>query len=342
MKSLLRGFLLVFIGFNANGQDIHFTQSQQAPMLINPGATGIFNGWERVMVNHKNQWISNGTSFLTTSIAADLNFFKPKRGDKAHMGLGIQFYNDIAGDSKFGTREFLVNLSGIVPLNEMNQLSAGLQFGLGQRSGDISGVMFPNQFDGDELNPMNFSGEYNNLVTFVYPDVSAGLFYRYGNHKVGFFRDDATDLRVGVAYYHINKPTLKYRLGYSEDLYAKWVFHSSFLKEFSGSKLGMEVYFNQFIQGPHSETSFGGVLRYRLKEGSKTTGLNREIFINGGLAYRWRDAISPLLYFQFASWQLGISYDITLYELGTLSRAGGLEFSLQYANLDFAVFKRRR
>ena len=45
-------------------QDIHFTQTQEVPMLINPAATGMFNGWERVSVNHKNQWV-NSRQFLS-------------------------------------------------------------------------------------------------------------------------------------------------------------------------------------------------------------------------------------------------------------------------------------
>ncbi|MCH2235818.1 MAG: PorP/SprF family type IX secretion system membrane protein [Crocinitomicaceae bacterium] len=324
------------------GQDIHFTQAQEVPMLINPAATGMFNGWERVAVNHKNQWVNAGTKFFTTSIAADMNFFKPKRGDKAHMGIGIQFYNDIGGDSKFGTKQFLMNFSAIVPLNEMNELSTGLQVGIGQRTGDLTGIIFPNQFNGEVLDPSINSMEYNNLVSFMYPDVSAGIMYRYGNHKIGFHRDDFTDFRIGFSYQHINRPSLKYRLGGAERLYSKFVIHTSFMKDFSGSKLGMETYFIQFIQGPHNETSFGAILRYRVQDGGKSTGLSRDIHLNGGIGYRWKDAISPILFFEYASFKFGLSYDIVVSKFSAVSRAGGLEFSLQYANLDFAMFKRRR
>ncbi|MBL7898477.1 MAG: type IX secretion system membrane protein PorP/SprF, partial [Crocinitomicaceae bacterium] len=78
MKKVLSIFALAATASFA--QDIHFTQSQQTPMLLNPAATGLFNGWERVTVNHKNQWVNSGTKFFTTSLAADMNFFKPKRG----------------------------------------------------------------------------------------------------------------------------------------------------------------------------------------------------------------------------------------------------------------------
>lgn len=323
-------------------QDIHFTQSQQTPMLINPAATGLFNGWERITVNHKNQWVNSGTRFFTTSLAADMNFFKPKRGNTAHMGFGIQLYNDIGGDSKFGTKQALFNFSGIVPLAEMHTLSAGLQFGIGQRTGDLTGLLFPNQFNGEELDPTLNAQEGNGLVSFIYPEISAGLLYRFGTQKIGFSRDDMTEFKLGVAYFHANTPEMKYRIGFTEQMYAKLVIHTSFLKDFAGTSVGVEAYFNEFIQGPHNETSFGALLRYRLSSGGKTTGLNRDAYLMMGMAVRYGDAVSPLIYAQLGSFKFGMSYDVTVSKMGQFTRAGGLEFSLEYANLDFALFKRRR
>ncbi|MBK9190585.1 MAG: PorP/SprF family type IX secretion system membrane protein [Crocinitomicaceae bacterium] len=339
MKKVLSIFALA--ATTSFAQDIHFTQSQQTPMLLNPAATGLFNGWERVTVNHKNQWVNSGTKFFTTSLAADMNFFKPKRGTKAHMGFGIQLYNDIGGDSKMGTKQALLNVSGIVPLSEMHTLSAGLQVGFGQRTGDLTGLIFPNQFDGDVLDPTLNSNESNSLVSFLYPEVSAGFLYKYGNQKVGFSRDDQVDFKIGIAYFHANSPELTYRIGFTEDLYSKLVIHTSFLKDFSGSSFGFEAFFNEFIQGPHNETLMGALLRYRLSSGTKTTGLSRDAYLMVGAAYRYGDSVSPLLYLQMSSFKFGISYDVTISNFGQYSRMGGLEFSLEYANLDFALFKRR-
>lgn len=324
------------------GQDIHFSQANQVPMLINPAAAGVFNGWERISVNHKNQWLGAGTRFFTTSVAADLNLLKPRRGNGAHMGMGLQFYNDIGGDSKFGTRQVLISFSGIVPLDENQQLSGGLQFGFGQKFGDFNTLYFANQFDGETFNVANPSGEANNVATFAYGDISAGLFYRYGNHKIGFSRDNALDFRFGVAYFHANKPTLQYRLGSTEELFSKIVIHSSIIKDFDGSKLGVEAFVNVYSQGPHNEILIGSLLRYRLKSGSKITGINRDMYLSAGLIYRVEDAIAPTVNFQIKNFDFGLSYDITISDFGSYYRSGGLEFSLKYTNRDFALFKRRR
>jgi len=330
------------LSINVKAQDIHFTQANQVPMLINPAAAGVFNGWERISINHKNQWINSGTNFFTTSIAADLNLFKPRRGNGAHMGMGLQFYNDIGGDSKFGTRQMLISFSGIVPLDDNQQLSGGLQFGFGQKFGDFNNLYFANQFDGEVFNVTNPNGESNNISTFMYGDISAGLFYRYGNHKIGFSRDNALDFRFGLAYFHANKPTLSYRLGSSEKLFGKIVIHASLIKDFDGSKVGIETFVNVYNQGPHNETLIGLLMRYRIKSGGKITGLNRDIYLSAGIVYRYKDAIAPTVNFQFKNFNFGLSYDITIADFGGYYRTGGLEFSLKFTNRDFALFKRRR
>lgn len=340
MKKWLLAFLVIPLGLSA--QDIHYTQLQQQPMLLNPSYAGMFNGWERIGISHKSQWVGAGTKFHTTSIGADMNFFKPKRGNQAHMGVGIQLYNDIGGDSKFGTKQMLFNVSGIVPIGEMSLVSGGLQFGIGQRTGDLNALIFGNQFNGVELDPTLPSNEVNGLVSYVFPDFGAGVSYRYGNHKIGFARDDATDFRIGVSYLHLNRPNISYTFGFKEPMYAKWVINASFMKDISGSPVGFQFMFNQFLQGPHAETVMAGLLRYRLSSGAKTTGLTRDAYLMGGLYYRHKDAVAPAVFVQLSSFNFGISYDVTISKLGQVQRGGGLEFSLTYTNMDFALFKRRR
>jgi type IX secretion system PorP/SprF family membrane protein len=256
------------------------------------------------------------------------------------MGLGVQFFNDIGGDSKFGTKQFALNVSGIVPLSEWHELSAGLQFGAAQRTGDLTNLLFSNQFNGDELDPNINAMENNNLVSFVYPDLGVGVSYRYGKHDAGFHREDKTEFRCGVSYFHLNRPQLNYRVGFTEKLYGKVVIHADFQKDFAGSS-GVEVFGTQFMQGPHIETLLGAMYRYRLSSGGKTTGLNRDMYMKFGAAYRINDAIAPMVYFHLGSFNFGMSYDVTISKLGNMARSGGLEFSLMYTNLDFALFKHR-
>jgi len=74
MKQFFYLISLSLLSTNGFSQDIHFAQSSQTPLLINPGATGVYDGWERVIINHRNQWLGANTQFMTTAIAADVNF----------------------------------------------------------------------------------------------------------------------------------------------------------------------------------------------------------------------------------------------------------------------------
>ena len=92
MKKLILILIVISPISCVMGQDIHFTQTSNTPLLINPAAAGVYDGWERVVINQRNQWLGAGTQFMTTSVAADANFFKDEIKRKAHLGVGLLFF----------------------------------------------------------------------------------------------------------------------------------------------------------------------------------------------------------------------------------------------------------
>ena len=339
MKLIL--FLLMLSTLPVLGQDIHFSQLSVNSLVNNPAAAGLYNGWERLSVNHKNQWVNANTNFLTTSIAADLNLFKP-RGDKgAYLGLGLLLYNDIGGDSKFGLRHFSATISGIVPLNKNNRVSFGFSPGFGQKSAKLDGLLFPNQFDGQMLNASINSTELSSISSNIYGDYSFGFLYQYGNIKNGIVSNRKISLTLGISYHHFNKPKINFNDTYVESLYGKLSFGGELIKDFSGSNLGLESFITVYRQGPHRELFGAALLRYQLAAGSKMTRLRKEVVLSFGFGYRHMDAIVPMLKYQKGSWQFGLSYDVTISNLGTFKRSGGLEFSLIFNSQRFALINRR-
>ena len=324
-------------------QDYHFTQTNQFVLLQNPANTGLFDGWERAGIGHKTQWANAGSKFQTSVISADLSLFRKRTGDRPSLGLGLLFLNDKAGDSRFGTKQMLLSVSGIIPLAESHKISMGLQAGLGQKSGDFSQLVFASQFNGNELDSKINSGESDNLSSFIYPDISIGGLYQFGSNQSSFNSGDQPKIVAGLAYYHLNRPTLRFRLsGGSEPLYAKWVIHGSYGKVIKGSDQGFEFIFNQTIQGPHTETNIGALFRHYMSKGSRVTGLKQPSYISFGMFYRHKDALAPMVQLNYKGFDFGVSYDITLSKIGQVSRGGGIEFSLVYTNLDYALFKRQR
>lgn len=328
--------------FNTSAQDFHFAQSSQTPLFINPAAAGVFDGWERVIINHRNQWLGASTQFMTTAIGADVNLFKSQLNDRAHMGVGLMFFNDVGGDSKFGNQTGALTISGIIPLGGSGHiLSVGVQGGLGSRKADLSNVTFMTQWDNSTstFNPEMASGESNSLTSFMYLDASAGVYYTFDGGKNSFARNNDFKLKIGVAGYHLNSPELKYVAGTADRLHRKYVAHVGFYKDFEGRPLAMEANAVQFIQGGHYETLFGLLMKYRFESATKITGNNQDAFVGLGVYMRWGDAIIPSVSVDWKGFQLGISYDITISELRRAYGGGSLEFSLSYTNLDHSLFK---
>lgn len=343
MKKIFQLILFVLIVSSSSAQDIHFAQSSQTPLLINPGATGVYDGWERVIINHRNQWLGANTQFMTTAIAADVNFFKTALNNKPHLGLGLFFFNDIGGDSKFGNQTGAISLSGILPFSATGHvLSVGIQGGVGHRKASLESVSFLSQWDGSKFDPLILSGEANSLSSFTYLDASAGVNYVFNGGKSTFSRNNNFKIKLGIAGYHLNNPKMRYVNGSGDRLHRKYVGHLGLLADISGSRMSIEVNAVQFAQGGHYETLLGGMLRYRIDSNTKLTGFRQDSFFGIGCYVRVNDAVIPAIMLDMKGFQFGISYDVTVSQLRKAYRGGSLEFSLAYTNRNTALFTRRR
>jgi type IX secretion system PorP/SprF family membrane protein len=342
MKKCAVLFLTCLAVFQLTAQDLHFSQILQSPNLINPGAVGVYDGWERVAIHHRNQWLGGATSFMSTGINADATVNKSMTRPAAHLGVGLQFYNDIGGDSKFGTQTGAFTLSGILPIGGGHQISLGIQAGFGSRKGDISKLVYDSQWTGSSYDPTVASGETGGLNSFTYFDASTGIFYQFDGDRSNFSRNNDVKLQMGVAVYHANAPLLLYRSGSTEQLARKYVGMLNYSMDIPNTKWSFDVRGVQFIQGGHYETMLGGLMRRRFSEGSKITGFKRDASIGFGCYTRLRDAIIPTVQIDYKGFRFGFSYDGTLSALRRTSGIGSLEFSMSYVNQYHAIFKTRR
>lgn len=311
--------------------------------MINPGATGVFDGWERMTINHRNQWLGSSTKFMSTAFAADVNLGKTRMNDKAYAGLGVMFFNDVGGDSNFGNTQGSLTLSGVLPMGGSGHtLSLGIQGGFGQRKGDISSVSFMSQWGGAGFDPTILSGEINSITSFSYIDASSGLYYMFDGGQSTFSRNNDFKLQIGVSGFHLNAPKLKYTNGVvGERLHRKYVGHARVIAEIAGSKWSVDASALHFMQGGHHETILGMMMRYRFENGTKMTGLSHDAYIGFGSYFRWGDAIVPTVNIDWRGFQFGVSYDMTVSYLRKAYN-GSLEFSLSYVNRHDSLFKTRK
>jgi len=257
------------------------------------------------------------------------------------MGLGLQAYNDIAGDSKLGTRAVSLSSSVILPLDRYQVLSVGFQAGLGQKSLNSTSLYFGNQFTGQEFET-NLPSHEQSSTSKLYSDFSTGVYYRYNSSNHRWRNDDRLVFEAGVAYYHINKPKIGFNSGNVDKLYSKLGLHANISKNIIKDHFDIAGSVNQFFQGPHRELIIGVLGKIYIGTSSRITGINKAKKIGIGLTHRFGDAIIPQLTLELGAWTAGVSYDISVSDFGTYNSKGGIEFSLQFAILDHALFSTSR
>ena len=73
-------------------QDVHFSQYSDAPLVLNPGLTGLFTGDYRVSTSYRSQWANVDVPFITYAFSADTRFLTKS---SSSLGVGIMAYRDI-------------------------------------------------------------------------------------------------------------------------------------------------------------------------------------------------------------------------------------------------------
>lgn len=326
MKRFFQIILFVFFysGF-LNAQDIHFSQTNNTPILLNPAFTGNINGDTRTIVNYKEQWKSITVPYQTIAASFDMSLFR-KKWKQDDIGIGLSMYSDKAGDASMGTTKFDFSLSYTKDMESQSTLMFGLQTGYVQRSFDITKLTWDNQYNGSSFDPTLPSNEpfsFNN--NFSYFDMGAGSSWIYTPNR--YFKST-----LGLSLFHITQPRLYYYETSDERLYPKLVVHGSINYAKRHSNMTYIPSLVYFKQGPLQELIFGSMFRYRLREASRFTGYYEEKAVNFGVWYRFSDAVIPYISYEFdGKYFIAVSYDTNVSKLIHVSHArGGFEISLMY------------
>jgi len=325
-------------------QEIHFSQFNASPMFLNPALSGSTESQMRIGSNYRNQWASiiPGVPYLTYSLWGDAQFeltTDDTKQDKNKLGGGIIILKDKAGDGGLSLLNLLLSAAFHKKLDadERMTLSLGLQGGAVQRSFDNWGnLLFPDQTlgDGSGLNPNipTMQPPYGSPI--FYPDFSAGISWHFNSlgalQKILKLKVDAPPeykFEVGVALQHLNRPLVSFTGNSAERMRQKWVFHTSssfFVSDF----LNISQTFLFMKRGPANQFNTGIELEYIVNNIP-----SKKISFFAGPYLRLNDALIMLTGFQYHDWRFGVSYDVNISSLKTITRGrGGLEFSLIYTH----------
>jgi type IX secretion system PorP/SprF family membrane protein len=317
LLNLLLMLLTTIVGM---AQDIHFSQFNAAPLLLNPAFTGV-NGCDyRFAANYRSQW-SGIAPFRTIAASYDMALAKKKTKSKGNFGgIGMSFFSDKAGDLALSTHQLNISASYTMMLNKKGSqsLTAGLYGGVGNRSIDLSKARFDSQFGVggfDQNRPTMENIVTNNLW---YADAGAGLLWNFNVNK-------KSNVHLGLATWHVSQPNLSFFKNVNEELFIKVTLHGG-----AHFKIAHQLYmlpgFMYLNQGPHNQLNIGGLIRWGK---SLTPRDNTSVYFGGW--YRLKDAVIFATRVDFNGLSFGFSYDVNISKLTVATRGnGGPEVSLLY------------
>lgn len=340
MKRIILGIGLFFIvPFGIKAQDIHFSQMEFSPLTLNPALAGASNDLE-ASLNYRTQWNSVAAPFQTFGASFDMRLNgKNKSSKKAFFAVGVDFFNDQAGNAKITTNHANLHFATHIKLNNNNTLGAGLYGGYGQRSIDPTASRWGNQYDGMDYNPSLATGENFKSTSFKAFDMGAGLLYSYHTDDSRTSSNTNKRINVGFAAYHLNQPDYSFLEHSSEQMYMRF---SGFVNASFGIKnthviIEPGVYYQQ--QGKAREIFMGLYGKYIINGQSQITSFVRQTTVGLGLFYRNQDALIAKAIVEWNGFGLGFAYDFNLFStlLDVSHTKGGFEIALRWLVPDLST-----
>jgi len=332
MKCRSPYIILLVLLFSSNlmwAQDIHLTQTNMTPLLVNPANAGAEYDM-RAILNYRSQWKSADAPFVTMMASYDMNFKKAKPSKLGYFAGGLYLFNDKAGTSNMTTNQANLSAAYHVNINAKNTLGLGVQGGYFQRSTNTSDLKWGSQFDGFEYSSAISSGEAaGEKFTVGSTDFNTGLVWTYRNDEK-YFSGEKIIITGGVSFHHINKPSYEYQSLVPDNLYNRWIVHSSATIGLN-TKMSILPYAFYSYQGSIDEAMFGSNMMFTLKQSSTYTKNVKGMAMGGGVFYRWNDAVILTALATYSNYTFEFSYDINTSSYNDATGGNGaFELSLRY------------
>lgn len=210
-KSILKALMIAafagIFGHAAQAQDIHFSQYNASPLVLNPALAGMNTGDYRAYANFRTQWVTlSKNTFRTFAGGADMAIGKVTKHN-SFAGLGLSFFSDQAGDLNLNSNHVDLSFAYHFMLNRKGtmQLSAGVQGGLNVRSINQSRAVYGSQYDPvtGNVDP-NGTREILGRNRIIFADASLGLLYSAVTRK-------DVNIYCGFALSHLNQPRVSFQ-----------------------------------------------------------------------------------------------------------------------------------
>jgi type IX secretion system PorP/SprF family membrane protein len=292
-----------FLMLTAWGQDPGFSQFFSSPLNVNPALTAHTNGSWRFISNLRDQWVGPASPYTTGTVSFDARLLQKKLPEGNTFGVGAMMMYDKAMQGALKSTYASLNVSYNITLSEENatqRLGIGIGGIFGSKRVDFSKLDFGEQFTGYGFDTNLPTGEIALSNMKPYLSTSAGILYS--------ITTDNSNLDLGIAGFHMNKPKQSVLDDPNQYLAARYVGHANF-----DTYLSDQLVLNANSIYQRQETtdyiSFGGGLGYFV------TGDPEDLALNIGLWYWVRNAFIPYIGIMYQNIQFGLSYDIAFSKL---------------------------
>lgn len=299
--------MLLLVPLLAVGQDLHFSQLDINPVLLNPSYVGFFDGSGRLGIIYRNQWASVSHPYQTLAATGEISLLR-NRYKRYGLNAGIFAYSDKAGTLGYGTKMASVTASFFHSLNGKNNnyLSVGLEAGYA-----ISG------YDPTNAESLDNGEQYNKTSTNYFL-LGAGLawFYQPNNQLI---------LRTGLSVRNINRPNISYLKLDNTHLEPKLNGYVRIEHRTFESVSLLPVAAMQWLNG-NKEILYGIDAKWYVNEAPQ------QLFaLSAGVLMRHGDALVMTLQAEYNALLVALSYDANISHLATASHTlGAFELSVLY------------
>lgn len=207
LKALMIAALAGMIASAATAQDLHFSQYNASPLVLNPALAGMNSGDYRAYVNFRTQWVTlSKNTYRTFAGGADMAIGKVTKRN-SFAGVGLSFFSDQAGDLNLNSNHVDLTFAYHFMLNHKGtqQLSAGIQGGLNIRSINQSRAIYGSQYDPvTGTTDPNGTREILGKTKILFADASVGLLYSAVTRN-------GTNIYCGFGLSHLNQPKISFQ-----------------------------------------------------------------------------------------------------------------------------------
>jgi type IX secretion system PorP/SprF family membrane protein len=306
----------MFCCFLSQGQDLHFSQYMNVPLLTNPANAGFNPDFDyRLGINYRSQWVNLPVPYKTLSAWADWQILRNSL-QNGWLGVGGVVLRDVAGSGNLTSTKVYGNIAYHQQLGEGSLLSAGFNVGVATKSIDVTKFKWESQWNGKFFDANAPIGEPIAYSQISYPNVQLGLNYAYFGHGNFYFNG-------GASIMHVNRPRESFfsTQASSNKVPMRYTaFANASIKVNDQWIINPSAYYSN--QANASEAVGGLTAQYNLSG-------DGNVQLLGGVYYRWGDAAVALVGLEWNNLRLSFTYDATTSNLRSFNgTTGAMEFAL--------------